>query len=239
MNNKYSCKFEDNPTKFLKRSTKPVAAQSTENAENIGGGYSCKRCGVIFVHSESQKNINGNVRWRNNLRTFSFIVVRGKESNIWSFPKGRMSAEDSREEDCAIREVYEETGIQLKSIEGMPRIVIGKNVYFICHTTKEDFNSFTIHDNYEVGEVCWKTSEELRKVVCNKDLRAILKYPYYKQHFHGVIFQKMFPLRNTMNDAEKIVRYDQLNLDHDICCEEIVTYNSETFSPISKSIVTF
>lgn len=132
----------------------------------------------------------------------SFIVVKGKYSGIWSLPKGRMSCETETEEECALREVYEETGIKLETIQGLPRIVLGRNVYFIMHTTKEEFKNFVIHDNYEVSEVCWKSVSELRRVQANKDLRAILQYPRQKKAFHRAIYNKEFftdPQRKSPN----------------------------------------
>lgn len=171
-------------------------------------GFS-KRCGVIFVHSENRRGIDEDWRWRKNSRVFSFLVVKGRSSNIWSFPKGRMSDDDmldsaASEEQCAIREVLEETGIILSSVSHMPRIVIGKNVYFICHTDKSEFSTFTIHDTYEVGEVSWKTVDQLREIKCNKDLRAILKYPKHRQGFHDIVFNKVFPGRNMFKYKQKI-----------------------------------
>jgi len=178
-----------------------------------------KRCGIIFVATDdirSQKpssgkfnsylRLNSNNNWREPQIIYSFIVVRGKTSNIWSFPKGRMSSETENEEDCALREVYEETGFKLDSVEGLPRIVIGRNVYFIYHTTKEQFSHFTIYDNYEVGEVSWKSIDELRKLCCNKDIRAILKYPYKQQPFHALIFNQHRP--GKLDDSYRYPRYN-------------------------------
>ena len=142
-----------------------------------------KRCGVIFV--DSRENEVGNM-------VYSFIVVRGKESGIHSFPKGRVSTETESEEDCAIREVYEETGIVLTSVHILPRIVLGRNVYFIYHTSKEHFSTFEVHDTDEVAETGWKTTDELSKLVCNKDLRSVLRYPTQRQLFHRIIYKTIY-----------------------------------------------
>lgn len=179
-----------------------------------------KRCGIIFVSTENIKNqkassgrfvnyvrLNSNNNWRESQVIYSFIVVCGKTSNIWSFPKGRMQSETESEEDCAIREVYEETGIKLKTVEGLPRIVIGRNVYFIYHTTKDQLSRFTIYDNYEVGEVSWKTIDELKQLQCNKDLRAILKYPYKRQTYHDIIFTK-----NRYTKLDDMYKYPKFNV---------------------------
>jgi ADP-ribose pyrophosphatase YjhB (NUDIX family) len=160
-----------------------------------------KRCGVIFIEIykklsnwtkyNNTKFNTSNLNWRsdnhekhmiNNYHhddtIISFLVVKGKTSNIWSFAKGRMKNETETEEECALREVYEETGIKFDTLKFMPKIYIGKNVYFICRTNKREFSKFTIHDNYEIGEVGWKTIYELKRNKSNKDVRAVLKYPH-------------------------------------------------------------
>ena len=150
--------------------------------------------------------LNSNNNWRESQVIYSFVVVKGKTSNIWSFPKGRMQSETENEEECALREVYEETGFKLNTVVGLPRIIIGRNVYFIYHTTREQFNKFTIYDNYEVGEVAWKTIDELRGLTCNKDIRAILKYPYKRQPYHEAIFNRHKSTR--LDDSYRYTKYN-------------------------------
>jgi mRNA-decapping enzyme subunit 2 len=44
------------------------------------------------------------------------LLVRGYKSNAaWSFPRGKINLEES-ESDCAIREVFEETGYDFRSL---------------------------------------------------------------------------------------------------------------------------
>jgi len=178
-----------------------------------------KRCGVIFVSSDNIKNQKPtfgkftnyvrfeNNNWRQPQPIYSFVVVRGKTSNIWSFPKGRMQSETESEEECASREVYEETGFKLQTVKNLPRIVIGKNVYFIYHTSKEVINNFTIYDNYEVGEVAWKTLDELKDLTCNKDIRAILKFPRKRYSFHDPIFN--ITINDLKNSYKCTSHYNQ------------------------------
>lgn len=154
---------------------------SSKWTKNIKSPHqNCKRCGIIFVETESVRDIDDT--------KIHFLVVRGKVSNIWSFAKGRLKDDNESEEECALREVYEETGIKIETIKGLPRIVIGRNVYFIMKTTRMMFSSFTIHDNYEIGEVAWKTAEELRRLISNKDIRAVLRYPQRIFPYHRIIY---------------------------------------------------
>lgn len=132
--------------------------------DNSGGGR--KRCGVILVSLGD-----------NTLDT-KLLVVRGLCSGIWSLPKGKIDNNES-EEICATRELYEETGIKLdsNSLVKLPKIKIGNNIYYILYTDDILYREFKIHDVNEIDQVLWKTLEELHTMVCNKDIRAILKNP--------------------------------------------------------------
>ncbi len=137
----------------------------------------CNRSGIIFI--KINKNID----------CCKLIVVRGKNSKIWSFPKGTMN-DDESEEECAIREVYEETGILINSLEGLKKCKFaGKNNYFIYYVKDESEFTFDIKDGIEVDKVEWKTIAELKNLDCNSDIRNILTYPE-KTHFcHRIIFE--------------------------------------------------
>lgn len=155
-----------------------------------------KRCGIIPVDTE----IDSQGR-----KVVSLLVVmgrptmleKGRPMNIWSFGKGRMM-ENETEEKCAIREFWEETGIRISTVSNLPRIELGKNVYFILHTSRKSMptEQLAIKDVMEVQDVAWKTVEELREIekrVCpnqrvNKDVRAIIKYPIRSFHYHKFIF---------------------------------------------------
>jgi 8-oxo-dGTP pyrophosphatase MutT (NUDIX family) len=117
-------------------------------------------------------------------------VVKGKQRpGIWSLPKGRIQDQET-EEECAIRELYEETGIRLDTVANLPRIVIGRNVYFISYINKYNLQTFNIIDKKEVEEVSWKTIYELRNMICNKDIRHILQYPDSFHPVHRFVFRQ-------------------------------------------------
>jgi 8-oxo-dGTP pyrophosphatase MutT (NUDIX family) len=155
-----------------------------------------RRCGIIPV----------DIRHVNGKNVVSFLTVLGKSSrdernrmiNIYSFAKGRMEPRESHEE-CASREFWEETGIKLKGIEALPRINIGKNIYFIFHTTKEALCGFSPVDRKEVEKVEWKTLDELKSIVssshlfpitANKDIRQVIRYPERVFPFHRTIYNR-------------------------------------------------
>jgi 8-oxo-dGTP pyrophosphatase MutT (NUDIX family) len=135
-----------------------------------------KRGGIIFLKKNEPFNDT------------QFLVVRGKESGIWSFPKGRMDG-DEDEEVCAIREVYEETGILIDSLKGKEKLKIGRNTYFIIYVDNiDDYKDFSIKDTYEVDTVEWKSFSELKNLSCNKDIRSIITYPEKKFNYHNLIY---------------------------------------------------
>lgn len=141
-----------------------------------------KRCGVIFVDIDKYTN------------DISFLVVLGRYSKIWSFPKGRMNYDYfnnpcESEESCAIREVSEETGINLSSLKDYPRINIGRNIYFIIHTDRSLIKDFHINDVNEVCLVEWKTLEQMKTLDCNKDIRAVINYPQKNFSYHKKIYK--------------------------------------------------
>ncbi len=164
-----------------------------------------KRCGVIFVDMEAPPK---SFDYRNlSERLIFFLVVMGRCSGIWSFAKGRLKSDTESDEECAIREVYEETGIRLASIAGMPKIIIGRNVYFIYHCKMQSFNSFKIQDKYEVGEVAWKSVSDLRKLTANKDVRAVLRYPNRVFPYHRIIYSppKLTRTKHSFKNVTKFI----------------------------------
>ena len=135
-----------------------------------------KRSGIIFIKKADSTD------------DVKFLVVRGKTSGIWSFPKGKID-DNENDEECAKREVFEETGLVISDLTGLPKCKMGRNTYFIMIVDNEnDYSSFNIKDNYEVDLVDWKTFKELKELQCNKDIRAITSYPEKKYHYHTLIF---------------------------------------------------
>lgn len=82
---------------------------------------------------------------------------------------------NEKDEECAIRETYEETGICIPSLENSKKIHIGKNVYYFYELSGNVDNIFNIHDTNEVETVAWMSLEELKSLPCNKDLRAFIR----------------------------------------------------------------
>ena len=64
------------------------------------------------------------------------LIVKNKNTSgtgKWGLPKGHVEENESRE-DCAMRELHEETGIKLYIIRDEPRIRINNSIYYVYYT---------------------------------------------------------------------------------------------------------
>ncbi len=163
-----------------------------------------KRCGVIFTRLNSVNNQQ------------EFIVVRGRICSIWSFPKGRMEIDDLNEYECASREVEEETGIVISPhfISKLPRMSIGKNIYYI-YNVPSNFNfSFKIVDFNEVAEVCWKSVDDFKNITSNKDVRAVLRASP-NSNCYNLIFSNHHNKYRSLNMFQKSFHLPEITDDDD------------------------
>lgn len=167
------------PKQFIENNVNYTPNNTSNNSYNNNFNNRlppAKRGGIIFLNKNSS------------FEDTKFLVVRGKETGIWSFPKGRMD-DNEDEEVCAIREVYEETGILIDNLKENEKLKLGRNTYFIIYVDDiNKYNTFNIKDTYEVDIVEWKTFSELKLLSCNKDIRAIITYPEKKFNYHNLIF---------------------------------------------------
>ena len=129
---------------------------SFNNPKTIKNG---KRCGIIFK------------------RENRYLVVCGRSTSCWSFPKGRYFSKDETKEECAIRETKEETGIEVSKEDLLDKrkIKIKECTYFIWENYIPKQNeTYEYKDDYEVAEVAWKTRDELKDLRCNFGIRSFL-----------------------------------------------------------------
>lgn len=104
-----------------------------------------KRCGIIL-----QDN-----------RTRQCLLVQGRWSSKWGFPKGHMEAGET-EEDTAIRELFEETGVLVHPPLGM-RYRFKNNVYFLMPVDRELIKPF-IRDHREIQNIRWFSEHEMSRL---------------------------------------------------------------------------
>lgn len=91
-------------------------------------------------------------------------MVRDKDRSTWSVPSGQIENNETAEEAC-IREVWEETGYNVKIKETLhtKKVMIGEydvtTEYFLCDIVS---GHITYHDPDEtIEEIAWKTDKEV------------------------------------------------------------------------------
>lgn len=120
----------------------------------------------------------------------SFIIVEGNQ-NIYSFPKGhiRKSINETLEE-CASRELYEETGIYYspECFNRCTNISIYEYIYYIIVVDEQKCN-FNIQDKKEILSCRWFNISELLSIYykCNQGIKKILSnWNYYREIFNSI-----------------------------------------------------
>lgn len=104
-------------------------------------------------------------------QTQKVLLVKGRHSGKWSFPKGHPHEGESGFE-CARRETYEETGHTVSPF--FNRIVnLQTGVYYLLNS--DEFITNPI-DTTEIIDTAWVPIHTLRSMPINVDVSAFLKY---------------------------------------------------------------
>ncbi len=108
-----------------------------------------KSCGaIVFRHSQ---------------RTREYLLIKHRKGGHWGFPKGHVE-EGETDRQTALREVYEETGLNIRVIEGFkeeerysPTYNVHKTVvYFLAEAVTED----VVYILPEVEAHIWLNAQE-------------------------------------------------------------------------------
>jgi tRNA nucleotidyltransferase (CCA-adding enzyme) len=129
-----------------------------------------KKCGIIYYHEYDQ----------------TYLLVQGKKSFKWGFPKGHMELGES-EEQTAIREFFEETGILIKESLLDKKIRFKNNIYFRVNCTKKP--QINVQDTNEIFKVSWMSLNDIYslpkdklnfglKSWMNKEFKYLPKFKY-------------------------------------------------------------
>lgn len=86
------------------------------------------------------------------------LLIKHKQGGHWSFPKGHVE-KDETEQETAIREVWEETGVNIQILDDFrqqvnysPRPGVSKDVvYFLGYAS----DSNTVRQESEISELQW------------------------------------------------------------------------------------
>jgi 8-oxo-dGTP pyrophosphatase MutT (NUDIX family) len=94
-----------------------------------------------------------------------YLLVRGRQSGKWSFPKGHIEPNES-ELECVCREVKEETGIT-ELPNPLRCVPLRAGVYYLFWMPNDPV--LEPRDNREIAEAGWFTEEEAAQLRMNID----------------------------------------------------------------------
>ena len=98
------------------------------------------------------------------------LVVRGRRSGKWSFPKGHPEGNETAFE-AASRETYEETGLLLpRTFNKIVHLATG--TYYVVETS--EVKPIT-RDSSEIAEATWISLAQLGKMPVNIDINTFLR----------------------------------------------------------------
>jgi 8-oxo-dGTP pyrophosphatase MutT (NUDIX family) len=104
-----------------------------------------------------------------------FLMLKGRRSNVWSFPKGHPEMSDSNSPlRTAVRETKEETGL-INDVDYMivgDAIRFGKRPYWLGIVQGEPNVRLCLHEHIDW---CWATRADIEQMESNTDVRAWVK----------------------------------------------------------------
>lgn len=96
------------------------------------------------------------------------LLVQAMDSGSWSFPRGKISKDES-DLECAIREVREETGFDARPYvndnDAVERTIFGKNMKIFLASGVPDDTHFAPLSRHEISEIKWFDLKSLPKAV--------------------------------------------------------------------------
>ena len=139
-----------------------------------------------------------------------YLLVKGKYTGKWSFPKGHIKKGETQLQ-CALRETKEETGIDLNEYKPATRKFLKRYFKFTLPNIPET----KIIDNTEIEEIRWMTKKEIEEVHGNIDVSCFSKK--IKPNIVMMIKSKGFEIEKQ---PEKITSEDKFKLLLEYCKEK-------------------
>tara|TARA_B110000914_G_C15506728_1_gene468650 strand:- start:1508 stop:2089 length:582 start_codon:yes stop_codon:yes gene_type:complete len=105
-------------------------------------------------------------------------ILNENKKELWGLPKGHIKKNESYAQ-CAQREIYEETGLELDVQDTSPKIRINKTYYFpilLNYTLDELMEKLHIIDVTEIADICILHIDNptISKKKCNYELKLLL-----------------------------------------------------------------
>lgn len=101
-----------------------------------------------------------------------YLFVFGNEHRKWRFPKGHIEAGETWEE-CAVRELREETGITIDTLQDAIMEHIDDCAYYKVHV--KTLLKTQINDIDEVSKVAWMTLADVSKHQTNSHIKRFIR----------------------------------------------------------------
>jgi 8-oxo-dGTP pyrophosphatase MutT (NUDIX family) len=140
---------------------------------------------IPFENSDNSKNAMkkvsecGVILFNKNM--MDVLIVFQNKSQKWGFPKGHMTRNELYKKEyfkCAKRELFEETGIDLRTLQHTKygSVIIGNKLFFVIEVKKEFIETNPL-DVYEIEKIQWVKRKELNRFVqaneCNVTLNKL------------------------------------------------------------------
>jgi 8-oxo-dGTP pyrophosphatase MutT (NUDIX family) len=100
------------------------------------------------------------------------LLVRGALTGKWSFPKGHLKSGELGQE-CALRELREETGIRLPLQTYFKVIELFKQNEYFCYRIPE--MEPCPEDMHEICDAGWFSVNEMSEMDINADIKRFLR----------------------------------------------------------------
>ena len=130
------------------------------------------------------------------------VQDRKKYWKGYAFPGGHMEPGESFAAS-AIREVYEETGLRLKTLQccGLIHWDLPEGKYLVYLYKSDDFDGEMISQTDE-GTVQWMPLEDLKDLQQNFSSRLAKNFPWYLKAFLDVGYHEVFAHHTEKDEAE-------------------------------------
>jgi 8-oxo-dGTP pyrophosphatase MutT (NUDIX family) len=100
------------------------------------------------------------------------VLVVQSRGFKWGPPKGTVEDEDKTTEDCALRELYEETGIQLTRDQLGRYITVNRTTYYIVPFSETD--ELVVPDK-DISGYAWMHIDCVRELDINSHCKDLLR----------------------------------------------------------------
>jgi bis(5'-nucleosidyl)-tetraphosphatase len=126
-----------------------------------------KSCGAVIYRGENEN--------------LEFLIISHNSDGHWGFPKGHVE-EGENEEETALREIYEETGLTVKltggfrtSIEYPIKQEIMKEVVFFLAKTKQHTVNIQLE---ELQDYKWASFTDSKEILTYESSKMVLEKAY-------------------------------------------------------------